>query len=260
MPSRELPAPPEPRTTEEAGQVPARRGEGARPGRAPAIRRSARVLEQVPRRDRRARSGAARRAVGDRARARIPVVDTRCAKKSSRARCRSTRRSTSSSAAPPAARPAARSGCSRSIRDSPRPRCRRRWSSATPRPWRSGCDDHPELATAAGRTAELGAAALRVPHVACTTAIRPALEGLVAIARRLCALGANPNAEYHWNWHPELPRTALVGSGLRRRTPAACGSPARGRREPDRRRHRRTLPAAAAISQRSNCCTATAST
>ena len=35
------------------------------------------------------------------------------------------------------------------------------------------------------------------------------LEGLVAIARRLCALGANPNAEYHWNWHPELPRTAL---------------------------------------------------
>ena len=35
------------------------------------------------------------------------------------------------------------------------------------------------------------------------------LEGLVAIARQLCALGANPNAEYHWNWHPELPRTAL---------------------------------------------------
>jgi hypothetical protein len=34
-------------------------------------------------------------------------------------------------------------------------------------------------------------------------------DGLVAIARRLCELGANPNAEYHWNWHPELPRTAL---------------------------------------------------
>src|SRR6187549_1061275 len=35
------------------------------------------------------------------------------------------------------------------------------------------------------------------------------VEGLVAIARRLCAMGANPNAEYHWNWHPELPRTVL---------------------------------------------------
>src|SRR5690606_21680415 len=34
-------------------------------------------------------------------------------------------------------------------------------------------------------------------------------DGFVAIARRLCELGANPNAEYRWNWHPELPRTAL---------------------------------------------------
>jgi ankyrin repeat protein len=37
-------------------------------------------------------------------------------------------------------------------------------------------------------------------------------QGLVTIARRLCELGANPNAEYHWNWHPELPRTALWGA------------------------------------------------
>ena len=35
------------------------------------------------------------------------------------------------------------------------------------------------------------------------------VDGLMAIARRLCELGANPNAEYHWNWHPELPRTAV---------------------------------------------------
>jgi hypothetical protein len=38
------------------------------------------------------------------------------------------------------------------------------------------------------------------------------LDALVAIARHLLALDANPNAEYHWNWHPELPRTALWGS------------------------------------------------
>jgi hypothetical protein len=38
------------------------------------------------------------------------------------------------------------------------------------------------------------------------------VDGLVAIAKALCALGANPNAEYHWNWHPELPRTVLWAS------------------------------------------------
>jgi ankyrin repeat protein len=38
--------------------------------------------------------------------------------------------------------------------------------------------------------------------------------GLVRIARRLVALGANPNTPYHWNWHPELPRTPLWGATL----------------------------------------------
>jgi ankyrin repeat protein len=33
--------------------------------------------------------------------------------------------------------------------------------------------------------------------------------GLVSIAAELLDRGANPNAEYHWQWHPELPRTAL---------------------------------------------------
>jgi hypothetical protein len=36
--------------------------------------------------------------------------------------------------------------------------------------------------------------------------------GLVAIAHALLRRGANPNAEYHWNWHRELPRTALWGA------------------------------------------------
>jgi Ankyrin repeats (many copies) len=38
------------------------------------------------------------------------------------------------------------------------------------------------------------------------------VDSLTAVARLLCSLGANPNAEYHWNWHPELPRTALWGA------------------------------------------------
>jgi len=46
-------------------------------------------------------------------------------------------------------------------------------------------------------------------HTCMHTGADGRVEGLVAIGRRLCALGANPNAEYHWNWHPELPRTAL---------------------------------------------------
>jgi hypothetical protein len=50
---------------------------------------------------------------------------------------------------------------------------------------------------------------LYVCHTCMHKSDRGRLDGLVPIARRLWALGANPDAEYHWNWHPELPRTAL---------------------------------------------------
>lgn len=68
--------------------------------------------------------------------------------------------------------------------------------------------DRPELATQPG-----GPQHWEPLLYACHTCLHrdaPArVDGLMAIVRRLCALGANPNAEYHWNWHPELPRTAL---------------------------------------------------
>ena len=53
---------------------------------------------------------------------------------------------------------------------------------------------------------------LYVCHTAMHKIVAARVEGLVSIARLLCSHGANPNAEYHWNWHPELPRTALWGS------------------------------------------------
>jgi ankyrin repeat protein len=53
---------------------------------------------------------------------------------------------------------------------------------------------------------------LYVCHSCMHVTVPSRVDGVVAIARQLCSLGANPNAEYHWNWHPELPRTALWGS------------------------------------------------
>jgi hypothetical protein len=71
--------------------------------------------------------------------------------------------------------------------------------------------DRPALATEAGGP-QNWEPLLYVCHT-CLHVDEPSrVDGLVAIARRLLALGANPNAEYHWNWHPELPRTALWGA------------------------------------------------
>jgi ankyrin repeat protein len=70
---------------------------------------------------------------------------------------------------------------------------------------------HPALASQVGGP-QNWEPLLYVCHT-CLHQTRPdRVHGLVQIARRLCSLGANPNAEYHWQWHPELPRTALWGA------------------------------------------------
>jgi hypothetical protein len=71
--------------------------------------------------------------------------------------------------------------------------------------------NHPEIAQQPGGPQDWEPL-LYVCHTSMHNSDSVRLDGLVAIARRLCALGANPNAEYHWNWHPELPRTALWGA------------------------------------------------
>ncbi len=71
--------------------------------------------------------------------------------------------------------------------------------------------DHPTLATQSGGP-QNWEPLLYVCHSCMHVTVPSRVDGLVAIAQRLCSLGANPNAEYHWNWHPELPRTALWGS------------------------------------------------
>jgi ankyrin repeat protein len=64
-----------------------------------------------------------------------------------------------------------------------------------------------ELATAAG--GPMSWVPLLYACHTCMARGEAASAGLVAIARELVALGADPDAEYHWDWHPELPRTAL---------------------------------------------------
>ena len=72
-------------------------------------------------------------------------------------------------------------------------------------------EDRPELATPPGGPQQWEPL-LYVCHTSLASGNSARLNGLVTIARRLLVQGANPNAEYHWNWHPELPRTALWGA------------------------------------------------
>ena len=71
--------------------------------------------------------------------------------------------------------------------------------------------DHAELISQSGGPRDWEPL-LYVCHTSLHGNVPARLDGLVQIARQLCVLGANPNAEYHWNWHPELPRTALWGA------------------------------------------------
>jgi ankyrin repeat protein len=70
---------------------------------------------------------------------------------------------------------------------------------------------HPEAANSAGGI-QNWEPLLYVCHTCMNHDAPERAAGLVAIARSLLALGANPNGEYDWNWHRELPRTALWGA------------------------------------------------
>ena len=72
-------------------------------------------------------------------------------------------------------------------------------------------EKHPEAALQAGG-AQNWEPLLYVCHTSMSQDAPERADGLVAIARGLLRRGANPNAEYHWNWHRELPRTALWGA------------------------------------------------
>jgi hypothetical protein len=68
--------------------------------------------------------------------------------------------------------------------------------------------ERPELATQPGGPQQWEPL-LYACHTCMHRTVPARIDGVMAIVRGLCALGANPNGEYHWNWHPELPRTVL---------------------------------------------------
>ena len=71
--------------------------------------------------------------------------------------------------------------------------------------------DHPEAVRQPGGV-QNWEPLLYVCHTSLHHDLPERAPGLVEIARGLLERGANANAEYHWNWHPELPRTALWGA------------------------------------------------
>ena len=199
----------ESRTTEEAGQVAAPRGAGAGSPRRferfavlPAFaNKSAAELGAL-------RPRAARRAVGDRARARIRVVE-RAARRSRSAHALVRRRRRRVHPLRDGRRVGPRGAAARASSRHcvgialHRARARRRGGGrgatapTIPSSRRSRVDR---------RT---GSRCSTCATPACTPTILDAWTAWSRSRGGCAALGANPNAEYHWNWHPELPRTAL---------------------------------------------------
>ena len=203
--------------------------------------------------DRRGRSGAARRAVGDRARARIPVLE-RAARRSrvAHAVVRGGRRRVHPLRDRRRDRPrgaTSRAPSAHRVRDAAHGAGARRRRGGRGR----GCKKHPELARQPG-----GPQDWEPLLYVCHTSMHKRESGRGStdsstIARRLCALGANPNARISLELASRTAADGTVGSGLRCRH--TCRSPrCCSRRAPIRpTASRRTLPAAAATSMRSNC-------
>jgi ankyrin repeat protein len=70
---------------------------------------------------------------------------------------------------------------------------------------------HPQAALAPGG-AQNWEPLLYVCHTCLHRGSPERASGQVSIARELLRQQADPNGQYHWNWHPELPRTVLWGS------------------------------------------------